>query len=384
MKLTNQTKLLFAIVGLCLFAGCTKTVIIYKPSPFVKPQPNLDVKGFESKTDPRFSEQWNLKQIGVDEAELASGELNGNVNVKVALLSTGLAYNDDEFSGQVWINRANLVQKAAGEKMAVVTDKPGIVDVVGYDVVDNDGFAYDRHGAGTAIAGIIAARQRNGIGIAGLVKDVSLYPVRYINDNGQTTVDNLIRALEVTIAAKPHVVFIQNTQFRLGGYQSDPEIIKVELGLLNQRLRALQQMKIPVVIGSGDNMSDFGSSQLDAIFKAYDNVVVVTATDKTDNKAFLANFSFDNVHTAAPGEGILTTQPGNKTGLISGTAAAAAHVTAALVLARSTLGDRVTYEKIIPLLTSTESSDVVPKLEPFFRAANRLNLPKFLAAVRKL
>lgn len=365
-------------------AGCTKTIIVYKPSPFIKPMPDLDTKTFDTKPDPKFAEQWNLKQIGINEAQLSSGLLNGNVNVKVAILSTGLAYNDDEFSGQVWINRANLVKKAAGDKLTVVKDKPGYIDVVGYDVVDGDGFAYDRHGAGTAVAGIIAARQNNGIGIAGIIKDVSIYPIRYINDNGQTTVDSLIKALEVTIAAKPHVVFIQNTQFRLGGQQANPEVIKVELGLLNERLRKLQEMKIPIVIGSGDNMSDFGSTQLDATFKSYDNVVVVTASDRDDAKAFLANFSFDNVHTAAPGDAILTTKPGNQTGLVSGTAVAAAHVTAALALARSYLGDRVTYDKIIPVLTSAQSSDIAPKLEPFFRAANRLNIPKFLAAIQKL
>lgn len=375
-----------AVAGLGLTA-CTQTMIVFKPSPYIDPLPRSESRTFEDKTDPKLAEQWNLKAVGVGQDQLASGVLRGNYNVKVAILSTGLAYNDDEFYGQVAINRANLVQNGAGDRWEPIAKdkaKNGLNDVVGYDVVDGDSFAYDRHGAGTAIAGIIGARQNNGIGIAGLMKEVSLYPIRYINDNGQTSLDKLVKALEVALQVKPSVVFIQNTQFRLGGRRAKQEVMRVELELLSERLKALKSAKIPVVIGSGDDMAEFGAGKLDSVFRSFDNVVVVTATDHQDSLSFLANFSFGNVHTAAPGEQVITTKPGNQFTTMSGTAVAAAHVTAALALARAAVGERVTYEKIIPLLLAADASDLVPKLDRFSRGGNRLNIPKFLAAVQAL
>jgi subtilisin family serine protease len=368
--------------------GCTQKIIVFKPSPYVDPLPNLNAKVVnDSKPDPRLDEQWNLAKVGLTKDVMNSGLTQGNANVKVAILSTGLAYNDDEFIGQVSINRDHLVQGGPGEAWKPIAKEQldgELGDIVGYDVVDDDGLAYDRHGAGTAIAGIIGARQNNGVGISGIVRDVTLFPVRYINDNGQTTIDKLAKALDVVIETSPAVVFIQNTQIRIGGRNEDEDVVTAELDLIREKLEKVKEAKIPVVIGSGDSMEEFGASKLDAIFRSFDNVVVVTATDPQDKLSFLANFSFGNVHTGAPGEKVLSTKPGNQFGYVSGTAVAAAHITAALALAKSIVGDKVGYEKYVPLLMSSEASDSVPELERFSRGGNRLNIVKYLTAVQKL
>jgi subtilisin family serine protease len=382
-------QLLIVLSGLAFtLMACTQTVVVYKPNPKIDPMPNLERLEVADKEDPDTEKQWHLNKVGVSKELLKGSLLEGNYNIKVALLSTGVDYNHQDLRGQIAINNAEITQKAAGEKPGADredTDKNGLVDdIVGYDVVDGDGLAYDRHGAGTAVAGLIAATANNGVGVAGLMKKVSLYPIRYIDDNGQSSVASLAAALEVALKAKPHVVFIQNTQFRLGGHEGDPEVAKVETGLIKKYLDDLQAQKIPVVLGAGDGMTDYGSDEMEKLLQMYDNVIVVTATGKDDNRTMMANFSMNNVTIAAPGDKLLTLKPFDKYGEVSGTAFAAAQVTAAIALARSMIGDRATPEKLIPVLISPKAGDQVPALATFTRSGTRLNVVKFLTEAKTL
>jgi subtilisin family serine protease len=339
----------------------------------------------EFRKDPKVSEQWNLKKVGLDEATINSEEFQGNYNVKVALLSTGVDYNHEDLIGQIAVNEAEITEKFVGEGRKVNRkddDENDLVDdVVGYDVVDGDGFAYDRHGAGTAAAGIIAARRGNGKGVVGLMGKVSIYPIRYINDNGQSNVGYLASALELVEKVKPDVVYIQSVELALGGLRYNEEVATVELDVLETRFKALKELAIPVIIGAGDALGNFGNERIHQMITRYDNVVVVTATDKEDQLPLLANSSFENVMTAAPGENVLTTKPFNKYGVVHGTAYAAAHVTAAYALAKSLYGAHLTYEEINPVLVSAEGSDVVPNMSRFSRGGNRLNISRFLSAL---
>lgn len=385
---------LLALSGALLWlAGCTQTIILFKPSKYLDPLPLAGKPASEQKADPLLKEQWNLNKIGADETRIYSNQFAGNYNVRVAILSTGVDYNHEDLIGQIDINRSKITPVAIGELPVSNTSKPlddgnvnldVVNDVVGYDVVDNDGFAYDRHGAGTAIAGIIGARQNNGVGIAGLMKEVTLYPIRYINDNGQTDVSKLVAALNVVVQKRPNVVFIQNTQLRFGGQKNDPQVAQAEMQFLREALAKVAALKIPIVTGAGDDMADFGNNDIERVLRSFDNIIVVTSSDREDNLSFLANFSFTNVLTAAPGDAVITTLPGNKYGPVSGTAVAAAHITAALALARAQLGDRVGLEKLTPVLTSASGSDQVRGLMRVSQGGNRLNMVKFLNEIQKL
>lgn len=373
---------------LTLLTGCTQTVVLYTPNPHLDPLPDVTKPAAQQKADPELVKQWYLAKMGVTKDVLAGPSLNGNYNVKIALLSTGVDYNHEDLRGQIAVNEAELVRTGAGDRLGanrIDEDKNGLVDdIVGYDVIDGDGLAYDRHGAGTAVAGLIAAKVNNGLGISGLMKEVRIYPIRYIDDNGQSSVANLASALEIAIKTKPSVIFIQNTQFRLGGHEGNAEVGAVELSLLKKYFDEINVQKIPVIIGSGDGMADFGSDPIDRLIKSYANVIVVTGTTKDDNKTLMANFNINDVTLAAPGEKLYTTRPGNKYGEVSGTAYAAAQVTAAVALARSMLGDRATMEKLLPVLISPKASDQVPGLTSFCRSGTRLNMVKFLNEVKTI
>ncbi len=385
-KITSQRVLGFGglLFSLVFSVACTQTLILFKPSPYIDPMP-VDQNPVGQGADPMLDKQWSLAKVGLSKETFSDLKFQGNYNVKVAILSTGIDYNHEDLVGQIHVNRAEISHSAAGEKPGVNQkdeDGNGLVDdVVGYDVVDGDGFAYDRHGAGTAVAGIIAAKRNNGVGIAGLMGQVSLYPIRYINDNGQTSIGNLVSALEVAKKVKPDVIFIQNTQFRIGGYEMNPQVASAELSILTANLQELQKLKIPVVVGAGDELGTFGDNELEKMLRSFDNIVIVASTTSKDKKALLSNFSHQNVLTAAPGEEILTTKPLNKYGVVSGTAYAAAHVTAALALAKSAKGEKLSYDEVIPKLISKDGSDQLEDLMTMSRGGNRLQISKFLESL---
>lgn len=368
--------------------GCSEIVILFKPKPNIDPMPKTSACEAKDEDDPQAKDQWALAQIGITPEVLKSPTVLGNANVRIAILSTGVDYNHEDLCGKVAVNQKEITQRAVADRVDVNReddDKNGLVDdVAGYDVVDGDGFAFDRHGAGTAAAGIIAANQRNGVGIAGLMKEVTLLPVRYIDNNGQTSVANLAAALDAALKLKPHVIYLQTAQIQIGGHRGEADVVAAELSILKSYLDRVRAAKIPVIVGAGDDMAQFGTTEIDKILKGYENILVVTAVDKDAKRSLLANTNSQDVITAAPGEEILTLKPGNKYTTVSGTAYAAAHLTAAVGLARATLADRMEIAKLVSALISTKGSEVDVALERDTRGGTRLQLVKFLSEIRSL
>src|SRR5688572_30103299 len=74
--------------------ACTQTVILFKPKPNIDPMPETkackEKAAAKDEDDPKFTEQWSLAQLGVTADVLKAGTLDGNANVRVAILSTGI------------------------------------------------------------------------------------------------------------------------------------------------------------------------------------------------------------------------------------------------------------------------------------------------------
>ena len=387
MKLPNWKLLMSLSAGMIFLSGCSQIMVLFKPSPQLDPMPvySTSEKPLDKQkdgADPMLDKQWSLKALGVTTDLLKSAAFAGNANVKIAILSTGVDYNHEDLIGQVYINKEEITQKAAGDKPGVDrvdTDKNGLVDdVAGYDVVDGDGFAFDRHGAGTAVAGIIAAKMNNSVGISGLMKNVTLYPVRYIDNNGSTNAHNLADAITTSLKFEPHIIFIQNAQIQVGGRRGKAEVAAAELSLIKEALDKAKAKGIPVVIGAGDDMDTFGQADLEKLLASYENVFPVTALNKTNKVSMLANHGQKTVVTAAPGEDILTLKPGNSYVEVHGSAYAAAHVTAALGLLRAKQGQNFRYQDVKNMLLNPKSSDYDQDLFKITLRGTRLNVPKLL------
>ena len=372
-----------SVVAVALLAttfACQQKTVVFKPRPELDPAPNLVSPPQLRGSDPMFAQQWNLSKIGY--APGSSGNiLTGSPSVTIAVLSTGIDYTHEDLADRIAVNLNELTSPQGSTAIGngLEDDANSLVDdVVGYDVVDQDGFAFDRVGPGTAVAGIIAARQDNSKGIMGMMSDVRIYPVRYINDNGQTNLVWLNQALDVAIIARPQVIFIQTADLQIAAGQTDPKVAAVELASLRTRLDRIKGMGIPVVLGAGNDNSLFGLRPVHDLLRQFDNVVVVTASDVTDQKALIANFSPQYVTTAAPGSDIYTTLPGNRYGMVTSASYGAAHVAGAIGLVYAQFGPKP-YREVIEKLLAPGTSDPLPQFATMTLGRNRLNLAKYLA-----
>jgi serine protease len=118
-------------------------------------------------SDPLYSLQWNLHNPvnGGIQMQDAWDIEQGDPNVIVAVLDTGIAYED--------FGRFRLA-----------SDLADVSFVPGYDFVNDDSHPNDDHGHGTHIAGTIAQSTNNGLGVAGIAFGCSVMPVKVLDDDG--------------------------------------------------------------------------------------------------------------------------------------------------------------------------------------------------------
>lgn len=109
--------------------------------------------------DPYRTQQWYLDHLGVPEAwDVTRGE-----GVTIAVLDSGVDLGHPDLVDQ-------FLRDPAG-------------NVVGRDLVEDDGIPHDRNGHGTMVAGIAAAAA-NGKGVVGVAPGASLMPVRVLDADG--------------------------------------------------------------------------------------------------------------------------------------------------------------------------------------------------------
>jgi subtilisin family serine protease len=230
--------------------------------------------------DPYVALQTGFASIGAGQAQrLANGE-----DIGVALIDTGVDGGHPDLKGRIRGQR-DFVNRPASD--------PGM----------------DRHG--TEVAGVIAAVANNGIGIVGVAPGVNLYSYRacWTLESGASAA----RCNSFTLA-----------QALAAAIDSDARIINLSLGgphdaLLEQLLGvAFERGKIVVGATPADGQpAGFPS--------AVAGVLAVSASDSDSTRS-------TSQVLAAPGDQILTLEPGGSYDYASGSSLAAAHVTGTIAL----------------------------------------------------
>jgi len=237
--------------------------------------------------DPRLAEQWAINKISAP----AAWDVNmGSKKTLLAIVDTGIDYNHPDLAGRV--------------------DK-------GYDFINNDEDAMDDQGHGTHCAGIAAASANDGVGIAGLAPNVSLLAVKVLSASGGGSYESVASGITYAADRGAHVISMS-----LGGGASSQAIQDaVNYAISKGAL---------VVAAMGNNGRESKSYPA-----ACDGVMAIGATDINDAKASFSQYG-SWISVGAPGHNILSTIPGNKYAVYSGTSMATPYAAGLAALVKDT------------------------------------------------
>jgi serine protease len=209
--------------------------------------------------DPLYVKQWHMRQIGMPQAwKLADG--NG---VVVAVLDTGVGFEDYK-------------------NMHVLPDLKGITFVDPYDFVGNSKHAGDDHGHGSHVTGTIAQVTNNGIGVAGVARNVKIMPLKVLSASGSGSVAGIADAIRF---AADHGAKVINMS--LGG--AFPSRV------LKKAVEYAHDKGVTVVCAAGNE-----SRNKVGYPAAYPGAVAVSATQQDEAITFYSNTGKD-IDIAAPG-----------------------------------------------------------------------------------
>lgn len=124
--------------------------------------------------DPLYPVQWNFKSAAGINIEPAWDITTGDPNVIIAIIDTGVAYEDYHKPP------ANFSQ---------APDLANTFFVPGYDFINNDSHPNDDEGHGTHVCGTIAQSTNNSIGVAGIAFNCSIMPVKALSKRGSGAYD---------------------------------------------------------------------------------------------------------------------------------------------------------------------------------------------------
>lgn len=241
------------------------------------------------------------------------------------LHSLSQVYNDTFFSSLWHLERLSALPAWAtatgmgrGITVAVVdtgvqADHPDLTGAVlaGWNVVDGTSQTSDNHGHGTSVAGLLAARINNGMGVAGLAAGVRIMPIRVSQPDGSARTSDIAMGIQWAADRGARVV---NVSF--DGVMGSM--------IIRSAAQALFRQGGLLVAAAGNR------GQQDA-YTAQPGLMMVGALDEQDNRPAWATYG-EHLALAAPGDGLWTTGLGGGYRVVWGTSFATPLVAAAAAL----------------------------------------------------
>ena len=259
--------------------------ILFLPSIVLASTPN----------DPDYSEQWYLDQI---QAPAAWEITTGSHNVIVAVLDAGTDLDHPDLESNLWQNSGEIADNDKDD------DHNGYIDdVSGWDFVDNDNDSSPNDGSsadvdavshGTLIAGLVGAVGDNRKGVAGVNWDVTVMPIRMLNEDGAGSSTEAIDAVEYAVAMGADVI---NLSF--AGDSDDSR--------LRDAIRDAYRAGVVIVAAMGNENQDTDRRPVypACYFSATEDWVIgVGSTDSDDFRSVFSNYGGDCLDLSAPGEDI--------------------------------------------------------------------------------
>ena len=251
--------------------------------------------------DPLFSMQWALKNTVATGADIKMTQAwdiaRGDGGTVIAVIDTGIDYTHPDLAANVWSNPGEASCSSGADN-----DQNGLVaDCRGWNFVGKNNNPMDDNGHGTHVSGTIGAVGNNGLGIAGMIWNVKIMPLKVLDSQGIGTVADEVEAIQYAISKGARII---NASFA-GDAFSNTE---------SAAISAANSAGILFVTaaGNGDINSSGSNNDVKPVYPGnynLPNIISVAATDQADSKALFSNYGLKSVHVAAPGVSILSTVP---------------------------------------------------------------------------
>jgi thermitase len=262
----------------------------YQNDPIVESvQPNFIYRAAAVPNDPQYGQLWGMKNTGqtinsgtyVPNAGTTGRDINIEKawdhitdcsSVVVAVLDTGVNYNHDDVASNMW------------------DGGPGI-SLHGFDFVDNDNDPMDGQGHGTHVAGTIAARGNNGLGVTGVCWRAAIMAVRVLDASGSGTTATIIQGIGFAVTNGARVI-----NMSLGGGGADAAYFDA--------ISQAQASDVVVVAAAGNETTNVEVFPSFPCSFTHANVLCVAALDQNYALASFSNYGAASVDIGAPGTNI--------------------------------------------------------------------------------
>ena len=252
--------------------------------------------------DKNFKKQWGLNNDGYNGSIFPSGvageDINalkawtitkGSKNIKVAIIDSGVEYTHPDLQNQIDINQIEL-----NGKPGVDDDANGYVDdIYGYNFAYKNGDPMDGYGHGTLCAGVVGA-SHNLFGVAGVMANVSILPVKFLDNNGSGDLIDAISAIDYALKRGANV--LSNSWGTDGKTQA-----------LKDAITAANNAGVAFVAAAGNKSANNDTTESYPGNFDMDNIISVGAFSSNGKMSYFSNYGLKKVHVMAPGDEIMST-----------------------------------------------------------------------------
>lgn len=232
--------------------------------------------------------------------------------VVVAVLDTGVDYNHQDLSSNIWTNRKEIPGNGKDD------DGNGYIDdYYGWNFDGNNNSTLDVNGHGTHVSGTIAG-VNNSYGVTGIAYNSKIMPVKVLDDEGSGSYSAIANGIYYAVDNGADVINLS-----LGGGRSNDTLQKA--------IEYASSKGVIVVMAAGN---DGGSQPAYPARYAKNYGLAVGAVDQNKNLADFSNRAGADqlTYVTAPGVNVYSTLPGNEYASYSGTSMATPHVAGVVAL----------------------------------------------------
>ncbi len=305
-------------------------------------------------TDPLYGKLWGLNNSGSNEPDRNGGQsptpgvqnadvdaekawaiTRGSKKVVVAVIDTGIDYNHPDLKNNMWTNDKEVPGNGLDD------DRNGYIDDIhGWNAQGKNGNPMDGNAHGTHCAGTIGAEHNNGLGVAGVMSDVTLVAVKFLSDEGSGSLADAVEA--INYATKLNVDVMSNS-WGGGGFSQ----------ALEDSIKAAKDKGIVFVAAAGNDGTNNDSRPSYPANYQVDNVISVASHTAQDTMSTFSCYGKRTVHVAAPGSNVLSSIPKGDYKVFSGTSMATPHVSGVIGLLLSETGRMPVLELRNRLMATT-------------------------------